>query len=225
MAARPDLTFGDIGVTWIGGGLWVRWPDGGLLLDAPPATAALGSELGWLRAIVSSSGRIRSVGGLLGALAEADRWQRGPVEVHHAIQDERASLVAETWQRGWPDGLPIEIDAHTPGQPFPVGPFTVHTRSVEAFTPNFHSGTLQPSHALGVRLTGPLTLAWVPGAAPSPVVAHLCRGADLAVVEVGVLPWPRGPARLRPEDAIRAAAAANLVWLVGDDGIRLDHAD
>ncbi len=213
-----------ITVTWLQGGLWIRWDSGGILLDAPPAAALLGAELGHLRAIALTSGRIQAVGGLLGVLAATDRW-RDPglaLPIHIALGEERASLVAETWQRGWPQAFPVELDAEAPGARFELGPFEVRTISVSAAEPDFRAGTTRAIPAVGLQLRGPIQLAWVPSAAPGPVVEHLCRGADLAVVEVGVLAWPRGAVRLRPEDAIRAASGARLLWCVGDDGEPID---
>jgi hypothetical protein len=216
-----------VGVEWIrGGGLWIRWDRGGLLLDAPPAAAALGEELALLRAVVLTSGRIQSVGGLLGVLAASDRWRLPelPLPVHVLLGEERAAWIAETWERGWPERTSVALDAEVPGALFDVGPFEVKTVPVSACEPDFRAGTLQAIPAVGLRLHGPIDVAWIPGAAPGPAVEHLCRDADLAVVEVGVLPWPKGGRRLRREDAIAAAAGARLLWLVGDDGERLDEA-
>ncbi|MEQ1564867.1 MAG: hypothetical protein ABMA64_04460 [Myxococcota bacterium] len=211
---------------WIGGGLWVEHAGDAILIDAPTGAAAeLGEDLGRLRAVVLTTGRARSLAGLLELLSAAERFRGGaPLELHLPLGEERGAAVAEVWAHHW-DAYPLVIDAQQPGSTFSVGPFDVSTAAVQVGDPRFHPERVEARLGLGLRIStgagGPIAVLL--GAAPDPGLHRLCAGAELAVIEVGVAPWPRVDRawRLRTEQALAVGAGARQVWLVGDDGQRL----
>lgn len=185
------------------GGLWIQTGADALLIDPGPAASGLGSELAALRAVLLTSGRMSAVGALPSVLEAAAAWREVELSVHHLLGEERASYLVEAWQRGWPDRYPVSLDARPPGDRFDLGAFAVTTRRVGRGDP-----------VVGVSLRGPLKIAWVPAADPDAPVAAVCRGADLAVIQVA-----RGHS---PLAAIAAAEGAGLLWLIDEAGEPLD---
>lgn len=209
-------------VLWHGGGLEVAVGPDALLVDVPAGIErALGDRLGRLRAIVLTGGSPRAVGGLVPLLCALEPWRDAELTVHVPIGDERGAALAEAWARHWPDRFPVTVDAERPGATFDAGPFGVTTFEVRAGEPRWRLGAVDPRVAVAVRVrTDDLTVVLVPAASPSTVIERACRDADVAVVEVAAVPWPPTAERWRPtaEEALRLAAGAKEVWLVGDDG-------
>jgi hypothetical protein len=192
-------------VAWRGG-LWVRWGADALLVDAGPATAAIGPELAALRALILTSGQMSAVGGVPALLEAVAAHRTAELPVHHVLGEERASLLVEAWQRGWPAPYDVSLDARPPGERFEVGPFQVATRRVVRGEP-----------VVALRLTGPATIAWVPLCDPDTPIAGWCRGADLAVVQVSTRRGSLGPA-----EVIAAVEDVGLLWLIDEAGLLLD---
>jgi hypothetical protein len=121
--------------------------------------------------------------------------------------------------RGWPGRYPILLDAIQPGTAVDEGPMQIQTFALRAAEPLWRSGA-QPVMAIGVRVhIADTTVVWVPGTAPCRAVTRATRDADLAILEIGVTPWPRTTERHRMSltDALQISEARAL-WVVGDDG-------
>lgn len=221
---RPRFERDGLLVEWLEGALWVEVAGAGALFDAPPGVVErLGDRARKLQGIVLTSGRVRAVGGLVPLLVELARFRMGsvPLSLRFLLGEERGAMLAETWVRGWPDLYPLTLDAELPGSAFDVGDLAVETVAVRAGEPRWREGTVEPLVAVALRIGfGEVQVAWVPGAAPTPAVDRACAGVALAVVEVGVVPWPRAdqPWRLGMADALRAGEGADELWVVGDDG-------
>ena len=215
-----------LAVRWAGGALVVRYGDDVTVVDAPPGVASvLGDDAARVRAIVLSSGRVRSVGGLLELLCALERERGASAAVSLIVPsgDERAGAIAEAWVRGWPDRYPLRVDVPAPGGTSEVGELRVQAWPVDAGEPVWSTGEIVARPAVALRLEGPATIAYLAGAAACPGAVRACRRADLAVVEVGVTPWPRdagrsAPWRMTVEVAVRVAANAGTTWLIADDG-------
>jgi hypothetical protein len=212
----------DLVATWLDGALYVEQDGEGVLFDAPAhAYDRLDAmrALPKLRAIVLSGGRIQSVGGLVPLLCalEPHRGPEAPLLVWSPFGEERPALLADAWSRGWPDRYPLTIETGTPGQPFDAGPLEIRPEAIRRAEPRREGVEVYPAVAL--RISGQAEIAYVAGAGPGGIVRALCRGADLAIVEVGVKPWPVTEQRWRltPMDAAEAVDSGEL-WLVGDDG-------
>ena len=221
-----ETTVGRTSVRWVGGGLWLRHGSDGLLIDAPPGVEArLGAELPRLRALLLTGGRMQSVGGLVPLLDALVPHRRGAaLAVHTLLGEERGVALAETWARAWSSPYPLTLDAERPGGTVDVGPFAVELVPMKAGEPDWAKDAVRarPQVAVRIEVDG-RRVAFGPGAAPGTAAARLFADADLAVVEVGVTPWPASPSRWRfsaAEAAVVAAGAAQ-VWLVGDDGASL----
>lgn len=215
--------FGDTTVRWLHGGLLLRYRGDAFVLDAPPAVAAaIGDELPHVRGIVLTGGRIRTVGGLVELLCALAPHRAGvAMDLQAPLGDERGPALAETWVRGWGAPFPLSIDAARPGARVELGPIAVTLVPIRAGEPDWANDEVRARVAVALRVETPdACIAWVPGAAPSAAVRRACDGADLAVVEVGVEPWPRSerPWRLSMQDALRAGEGAGDLWVVGDDG-------
>lgn len=206
------------------GGLYLEHAGEGLLLDAPYGAAAALDEVGGLprlRAIALSGGRILSVGGLPTLLCALEPHRTSPLSIWAPMGEERPALLADAWSRGWPDRYPLVIDTEAPGGELAVGAFELRTFAIRRGDPRWRPPRIDVVVGVAFRVTaGGATVAWVAGAGPGGVVSHVCRGADLAVVEAGVLPWPPSdvPWRLSVDQAVHAASEAGEVWIVGDDG-------
>lgn len=199
-----------------------------VVLDAPAGiAAAVGPELASVRAVVLTSGRARSLSGLvelLEALA-AHRDPDLPLTLHVPLGEERGAALADLWVQHWPGRYPLTVDAERPGATFEVGALTVRTLALRSGEPDWSAGSVRSRVAVGVSVrSGEARAAVLFGAAPEPGLERWCAGADLAVVEVGVVPWPRSDVawRLRPDEAVAIGQGARELWIVGDDGQRLD---
>jgi hypothetical protein len=198
-----------------------------LLVDAPPGIAqALGPDLPRVRAVVLTTGRARSVAGLIALLTalEPHRPADRALPLYLPLGEERPAAVAGVWVDQW-DRYPLIIDAQMPGAPLSIGPFELETRAVRVGEPRWHPARVDErvGMALRARADGEDPVAIVLGAAPDRGLARWCAGARLAIVEVGVAPWPPtdAPWRLRPDEAVQVGAGARELWVVGDDGQRL----
>lgn len=227
MKERPAFQLGGLAAHWLSGGLYVEAEGEGWVIDAPASAAAGLAAIGALprvRGVVLTGGRVQSVGGLPALLCalEPHRPADTPLPIWSPMGDERGALLAEAWSRGWPDRFPLQIDTEAAGAVLELPPFRVHTFAVTRGEPRWKpSPSVFPESAAALRIEyGGLAVAVVFGAAPGTVVRHACRGAALAIVEVGVLPWPATdqPWRMTTEQAALAAADAAVVWMVGDDG-------
>lgn len=211
-------------VEWLGGALWIELACAGMLLDVPPgAVERLGDRLPRLRSVALTSGRVRAVGGLVPLLVELGRWRVGdvPLALRFPLGEERGAMLAETWVRGWPDLYPLTLDAEVPGSTFDAGDAVVTTVPLRAGEPRWRDGSVQPVTAVAHRIdVAGRRVVWIPAAAPDGALRRAAAGADLAVIEVGSVPWPRTDARWRPgmEDAMALRDAVGELWVVGDDG-------
>ncbi|MFT6158339.1 MAG: hypothetical protein ACJAZO_002537 [Myxococcota bacterium] len=223
---------GDTTVRWIQGGLWVQHQHVGLVVDAPLGCCdALQDKLPIVQTIALTSGRIASLRGLLALLEGVSSARRHPLglTVLGPMADERAPALVDAWSRGWRNRCPVQIDGIAPGDGAECGPMTVQLAPVRHAEPNgqFPLG-IDDAHGCAAIITTPdARIVWVPGAAPSNAVRRCCRGADLAVVEVGVTPWPDDTTqwRLTLQDALAASDDVGELWVVGDDGHPLSAAD
>ena len=196
-----------------GGALWIARAGDAILLDAPSGVERLTSALpgvGGLLAVLLSGGRIASVGGMLPLLCALDDARVGdlPLLVWSPMGDERPCLVLEAWNRGWPSRLGVTVESEVPGATVVVGAFHVATfpmRRLEG-----RPGSVIPSSAAAFRVSvDGCAVAFVPGGSNAGLVRHVCRGADLAVVEVGALSIA---------DAVESVGSVPEVWLLGSDG-------
>lgn len=169
-----------------------------------------------------------AVRGLLGLLEALARVRSGMLPVWAPAGEERVPSLVAAWQRGWPDRYPVMLDGSLPGQPDQIGPFEVTYAGVHHGEPDWREDRIVAAvgSAVQVDVDG-VRIVWVPGAAPGPSVRRVCTGASLAVVEVGVTPWPRSEKRWRMgvREALDGAQDAETVWLVGDDGDVVSFAD
>lgn len=208
-------------VRWVDGGLYIEAEGVGLLLDAPEGCSTLlHEELGRIGTILLSGGRIRSVGGLLPLLCAMDAVRTDPLVVWSPAGEERPGLLCDAWSRGFVGGYPLLVDVEAPGRRFEAGPFAIESVPVVRGEPRWRGGEgVSLVVAAGFRVSyGGVTFGFAPGAGPG---AHrIARGADLAVLEVGVLPWPASNDDLRHDvvAATAAGAGARRLVLVGDDG-------
>lgn len=222
-----------LSVHLVGSGLYLDLRGDGLLLDAPGGVDeridAIGA-LGRIRGIALSGGRIESVGGLVPLLCalEPHRLDQS-LPLRFPLGEERGASLADVWVRGWAEDQPLEISAEAPGSVLDLGPFSVRTFPIRRGEPRWRP---QP-HVIGasavafrVEVEG-LVVAWVAGAGPGGAVRRACDGADLAVVEVGVKPWPPSdqPWRMSVADALTWSGTVETLWLVGDDGEALRGAE
>lgn len=207
---------------WADGALVVSVGSDTIVLDAPPAAdlEAIASVLPYMRAIVLTSGRLSSVGGLLPLLCalEPHRGEDAALTLHLPAGDERGAAIAEVWVRGWPDRYPLVIDAVQPGAEIELGP--ILARSWPLATAEIVRGEVRPMTAVGLQLQTPdLSVTYLRGAADPRAIARWLA-VDLAILEVGAQPWPKTerPWRLRADEASKLGALAGEVWLVTDDG-------
>lgn len=211
----------DLELWWLDGALYLETEGVGLLVDAPAGVhRALADRLPRTQAVALSSGRMRSVGGLLALFRALEVHRTLPFEVRFGLGEDRAPLLAEAYDRGWPDGVPVQLDGFMPGETFDTGPFSVTSVPVNHGERCRGPAPVRGAPGVAFRLeAGGATVAWVPGAGPGSPVRRACRDVDLAIVEVGVVPWPPTPERWRLsyDEAVQAADGAEL-WVVGDDG-------
>jgi len=214
-------------VRWLGGGLYLEAQGQGLLIDAPTGVAKVLTAMETLervQSVILTGGRLLSVDGLLGLLCalEPHRPEDHSLELRFPLGEERPATLASAWRSGWLPRYPLSLDGMMPGESLCAGPFTVYTQRILRGEPRWRPtpGVERVvAMALRVEVAG-VSVAWVPGGATSRSMARLCQGVDLAVVEVGVQPWPRSAHRWRlsMDDAVNIASEADSAWLVGDDG-------
>jgi len=218
---------GEVSVHWLMGAVGVCVGSDMLLLDAPPGVEQELSRrqlMGSVRAVGLSSGRVGSVGGLIPLLCalEPHRVTDAQLDLAMPIGDDRPAAIAEAWMKGWPDRFPLVIDCIRPGVGLDLGAFSVETMAVGRGQPQWcPNPDIRSIVGLAWRIRVlNTTIAWVPGAPASPIVQNACAGADLAILEIGVTPWPRTERRWRMTtvEALSRSADAAEVWLVGDDG-------
>jgi hypothetical protein len=214
---------GAVEVRGCAGALWIARGGEAILLDAPSgverAIFGLPAVRGLL-ALALSGGRIASVGGMLPLLCALDDARRddAPLLVWSPMGDERPGLVLEAWNRGWPCRFGVTVESEAPGSEFTVGPFQVTTFPMRRLEPSVRSssasgmsrGSGVPAAAAAFRVSvDGCVVAFVPGAANAGLVRHVCRGADLAVIEVGALSIA---------DTIASVEKVGEAWLLGPDG-------
>ena len=217
---------------WLGGALWIQGPAGGLLVDAPSGVeTALAREglLAGLSAVIVSSERSRAVAGLLGLWDALDRVGKRRVSVLHVLGDERTPLLAGAWSQGWPDALRLDRDGLSPGGTSDVCGLVVELVPLRIGDVSWgRRPSARGVAGCGLRIdTDAGRVVWIPTSRPGTAAQRLATGADLAVIEVGVLAWPSMDVawRLAREDATQVASFASTAWLVGDDGARLPDPD
>lgn len=220
---------GGVSVRWVRGGLYVEAHGHGVLLDCPPAAVdELTDVLPRIREVVLTGGRLRSAGGLTALLVALERHRvvDVPLPLHFPLGDERPSALAEAFVRGWPDRYPVQFDAELPGTTFDVGPLEIHTFASRRGEPRWlPTPEVRSVMAQAVRVVvGDVVVAFVPGAPLTAATRRAVQGADLAVVEVGVEPWPHSdvPFRSTLSEALTLTGSCGELWIVGDDGHVLD---
>jgi hypothetical protein len=225
----PFLQFenDDLSVLWIGGAVVLRVGDDVVVVDVPAGLTQTLCDRGLvkrIRTVLVSTGGVASIGGLLPLLHEVARHQSPefPFVLCGPMGDERVGLMAELWSRGWPDQLTIGVDALVPGTTCEVGSLMARTVGLEMGEPVWQpEQTVRAVTGLGWRFEmGKTAIVWLKSCAPSPYLARLCRGATLAILEVGVQPWPSSDRqwRLSSTDASQIGLLAQELWLVGDQG-------
>lgn len=211
------LRSGDWRACWVNGGLYVGNPEAGVLFDAPDGAGRALAAAGLDPDVVAfSGGRVASVCGFAGVVAAAiARGRTRPLRVWSVVGEERASRLVDAVS-AWDLPFPLIVDAEPPGATIAVGPLEVEVVALRRG--EVRGNDVVPVPAVGFRVRGPLDVAFVPGLGPGS--RALCDGAELAVVEVGVVPWPANPERWRfsVDEAITAARRARQLVLVGDDG-------
>ncbi|MFT4621454.1 MAG: hypothetical protein ACI8PZ_000106 [Myxococcota bacterium] len=217
------LERGDVQAEWLGA-LHLTHRGRGVLLGAPAGIAeSLGPAVDTLDAVVLLTGQLRTLEGLLGLLAA--RTVPQPMEMVSFVGEPRAMALVDAFGRGWSECAQPVVDVVQPGQSLVVGEARLSTRAARCGEAR---GSVVASVAGGgARVSlGGLDVAYLPGVAPSSGWRAFVGSAHLAVVEVGVLPWPRteGPWRHDLSAAIRVGAGADRLWLVGDDGQPLEAA-
>ena len=215
---------GDVTVRWVDGGLYVESGGVGLVIDAPAGIAPrLGDRVRRVGGVVLTGDPIRSVGGLVPLLAalEPHRLSDVPLPLHFPLGAERGAMLAESWVRGWSGRFPITLDGEAVGTTFGQGRFQLTSIGLRSGEPVWREQRVEPILCVALRIeVDGVTIVWVPSAAPDRRVARACSEADLAIVEVGVIPWPSTPDRWRlsVSEAVALAEGARMVWVVGDDG-------
>lgn len=218
MSPRLPLPSGE--VRWTGGGLLIRTRRAALWIDAGPA--GLFGEPALVRdaAIVLTSARTQSVGGLLGLLDATEPLRPSLI---YPLGGERVPLLVSAWSSLHPERQDPTLDGIIPGQPVDVGELHLATfplRCAEAVRQS-DGAEVHPVQGMGVQVhVDDLRITWIPASAPGTRVERYCRGSQLAVIQVAALPYPstERPWRATLDDAIRLAEGAEEVWLVGDDG-------
>lgn len=212
-------------VRWLSGAVYMEKDGYGLLIDAPAtAVSLLEDRLPHIQSIILTSGGIASVGGLVPVLCalEATRPVDLPLSLHFAFGEERGAMMAEAWVRGWPCGYPLTLDGEVPGGRFDAGPFSIVTSGLKCGEPEWGMKRIRPTIGLALTISaGDVTVARVPATRSTPMVSKLCRDRDLAIVDVGVIPWPESstPWRMTVDQAVSRGSGAKCLILVGDDGV------
>jgi len=214
---------GQTRVAWVHGAVVVDHRGQVVLIDAPEGVgrALDAGVLSRVHAVCLSSGVLRDLAGLLVLLEQRSRLAAPPATVVFPLGEERPAALLDAWSRGWAQVAPVVQDAVHPGATLTLGGVEVDAvplgRGEVRWRPQPH---VVPTVGLGWRIrTEDATVAVGRLPVPDGAVEKLVRGADLAIIEVGVEPWPVEDRRwrLRPDEAARVSGAGDL-WLVGDDG-------
>ena len=101
----------DLSLVWSEGCVLVTTSEMTLLMDAPPSAISLVERIpvsAPIRGILCSSGRMSSVGGLLGVLdCISGHDSDGVLPIYAPMGDDRPGLLVESWTRGWPNGVSV----------------------------------------------------------------------------------------------------------------------
>ena len=161
-----------------GGALWLCAAGEGVLIGAPAGTAAaLGDRVHALRSIVLLTGRLERVSGLVSVFARLERPSGVPLALRCPLSDERATTLAEAWQRAW-GSFPVTIDAIAPGHPVELG--AARLRTIALSDP---AGGPPP---MGVSLDwAGSTVAVLPRCRADGAARSIARNADLVIAELG----------------------------------------
>ena len=217
----------DLSVRWIQGATVLEVGGDAVLLDAPlDAIPALIQDgvVARIRTVAFSSGATSALGGFIPLLEAMCRHHlpEFPFVFWGPMGEERPGLMIEAWSRGWPGRLSLGLDTILPGSRFEMGPFDVKTVGLEIGEPIWQpTPHVKAGQGLGWRFTyGQTTIVWVRTCTPSDALAHFCKDTTLAIIEVGVQPWPNTDRRWRlsVSDASQYGLSAQELWLVGDEG-------
>jgi len=218
---------GNLQVIWMDGAVALTRGEDTLLLDAPPGVIQHLNHhdlLPSLRTVCCSSGQMSSLGGLLPLLDEVHRVQssRFPFTLRAPMGDERLGLVVEAWSRGWPGRVPIGLDGLYPGAKFEMGSWRVRTFGIEMGEVIYGEHPhIEPCVGIAWRIeVEGETIVWIRSCTPHQMIEKMCKDASLAIVEVGVRPWPKSERRWRlsVSNASQYGMLAKELWLVGDEG-------
>lgn len=220
MSPRP-MRLGEATIHWIGGGLYIDHPSGGLILDTGKASGD------WikanvpkrpLQAIILTSSRGSALHGLL-PLLEGLSQQHTPSPIHiiHPMGDERVPLLLQAWTGGWHAGAPVIADAVPPGEVVHLSCGSAHLHPLRVAEQL--AGELQALPGFGVRLQiDGQTLAYAPDASSGLATRQLCAAADLVVIGVTLSPPQPSRAFRTLADAKQAGASAGTLWVVDEHG-------
>ena len=211
---------GGVTARWAGALHVERRTGGGVLVGAPEGIVErLGrSAVDGLGVVVVPTGRTRDVAGLVSLLAA--RTRPTPLEVLCLVGEPRATAVIDAFARGWAGRPQPVVDVVSAGRSVHLADVRLDTRAGKAGEP--HAGRVEPVTAVGVRVSvDGVRVVWLPSMAPSAGWQAFVGDAHLAAIEIGARAWPStegGPWRFDATGAVRAAAGAGELWLVGDDG-------
>ena len=136
--------------------------------------------------------------------------------------DERPGLMAEAWSRGWPDRFPIGLDILVPGTGFEMNGAEIQTLGIELGEPlRGETPSIRSNVGVAWRVkTETHSIVWAKSCAPSTALQKFCKEVSLAIIEVGVQPWPKSDRRWRlsHQQASEYGLLAQELWLVGDEG-------
>lgn len=227
------MTFqtGDLSLVWFEGALVLSAGDVSILLDAPSDVSSFLEATGVrgnIRGILCSSGLISSVGGLLGLLSgiTAD-WSHGSLPIYAPVGDDRLGLLVEAWTRGWPNGVPVSLDTLFPGASFSIGPIQVDTLGIQCPERlGVGSRMLEMKQGVSWRIqVGETTVLWAKACAPQPTLSSWCKGATLAILELGADMTRNAADKAMVATSSQLSAygmSADELWLVSHDGRALD---
>ena len=201
-----------------------------LLMDAPPSAISLVERIpvsAPIRGILCSSGRMSSVGGLLGVLdCISGHDSDGVLPIYAPMGDDRPGLLVESWTRGWPNGVSVCLDTLFPGGSFALRSMHVETLGIQCPERTPHaSRDAQMSVGMAWRVhVGHTTLLWAKSCAPQPMLSSWCKGVSLAILEVGD-PHQATHSQNRAASESQLGAyglGAEELWLVSDNGRPVD---
>jgi hypothetical protein len=165
-----------------------------------------------------------SVGGLLPLLdaVHMTHSEHFPFTLRAPMGDERPGLLVEAWARGWPGRVSMGLDALYPGATFEMGSWHIQTFGIELGEAIYGSDPrIEACVGMAWRIeVNGQTIVWVKSCMPNRMISKVCKDASLAIVEVGVRPWPKSNHRWRlsTAEASQYGLLAGELWLVGDEG-------